>query len=150
MFKFLFWSSPCILFMYYHGLFMYFKRTWNSLSHPIPIGGALKKSKQIPWYLAVLQKSTTIIGYQKRNWTISQLSTPMYFTAARLLGGQVKATNFISSCSCDTMLKKGSFPTQTIHPQLTEIWLFHFGLLKLKSKHFALASRAEAFCFKSV
>lgn len=42
---------------FYSCLFLYFRRTWNTLSHPIPIGGALKKSKQIPWHLAVLQKA---------------------------------------------------------------------------------------------
>lgn len=38
-------------------LFLYFRRTWNTLTHPIPVGGALKKSKQIPWHLGVLQKA---------------------------------------------------------------------------------------------
>lgn len=97
-------------------------------------------------------KSSAVVGYQKTDWTISQLSKPMCFTAPRLLGGQGKATNFISrsSCSHDTMFKKGSFSTQIIHPQLTESWLFHFGLLKLKWKHFSLARQASVFCSRSV
>lgn len=97
-------------------------------------------------------KISAVVGYQKTDCTISQSSKPMCFTAPRLLGGQGKAANFVSrsSCSHDTMFKKGSFSTQIIHPQLTESWLFHFGLLKLKWKHFLLASWAAAFCSRSV
>lgn len=144
---------PLILFclMCYHSSFMCFKRTWNSLSLPIPIGGALHQSKQILWYFAVMQ-SSAVVGYQKTDWTISLLSKPVCFTAPRLLGDQGKATKFIStsSCSHDTVFKKGFFSTQIIHPQLTESWLFHFGLLKLKWKHFVLASWAAAFCSRSL
>lgn len=42
---------------FYSCLVLYFRRTWNTLSHPVPIGWALKKSKQIPWHLAVLPKA---------------------------------------------------------------------------------------------
>lgn len=59
--------------------------------------------------------------------------------AAKLLCGQVKATNFISrsSCSYDTMLKKVSFSAQIIHQQLAESLLFHFRFVQLTSKHFS-------------
>lgn len=63
----------------------------------------------------------------------------MHFMAAKLLCGQVKATNFISrsSCSYDTMLKKVSFSAQIIHQQLAESLLFHFRFVQLTSKHFS-------------
>lgn len=154
MFKFLFWISPCVLFyfMCYHGLFMYFKRTWNSLSRPIPIGGALHQSKQILWYSTVMQRALQL-------WLIRRQAEQFHSSASQsvlqhqgLLVGQGKATNFVSrsSCSHDTMFKKGSFSTQIIHPQLTESSPFRFGLLKLKWKHFVLASWAAASCSRSV
>lgn len=46
--------------------------------------------------------------------------------------------------------KKSSFLTRVICRLQTESWLFHFGLLKLKSKHSVLASSAEVFYFKSL